>query len=82
MGVRAVKGGGVFLLDGDESRAHVNVSGVSVRHAAQFASWLDHGYKHQVVFLRELKLSQMSSRCRRAKQKRARSPKLDFQHGL
>ena len=84
VGVRAVKGGGVFLLDGDKSRAQVSASGVPVRYAVPFASWLDHGYKEQVVFLRELRLSQVQvrSKNRRAKRKRARSPKPDFQHGL
>ena len=82
VGVRAVKGGGVFLLDGDKSRAQVSASGVQVRYAVPFASWLDHGYKEQVVFLRELRLSQVRSKHRRAKRKRARSPKPDFQPGL
>jgi hypothetical protein len=80
--VRAVKGGGVFLLDGDKSRAQVSASGASVRYAVPFASWLDHGYKSQVMFLRELKLSLVQSKRRRAKRKRARSLKPDFQHGL
>ena len=84
VGVRAVKGGGVFLLDGDKSRAQVSASGVPVRYAVPFASWLDHGYKEQVVFLGELRLSQVQVRSKncRAKRKRARSPKPDFQHGL
>ena len=82
VGVRAVKGGGVFLLDGDKSRAQISASGVPVRYAVPFASWLDHGYKEQVVFLRELRLSQVRSKHRRAKRKRARSPKPDFQPGL
>jgi hypothetical protein len=82
VGVRAVKGGGVFLLDGDKSRAQVSASGESVRYAVPFASWLDHGYKAQVVFLRELRLSSVRSKRRRAKRKRARSSKPIFQHGL
>ena len=84
VGVRAVKGGGVFLLDGDKSRAKVSASGVPVRYAVPFASWLDHGYKEQVVFLGELRLSQVQVRSKncRANRKRARSPKPDFQHGL
>jgi hypothetical protein len=65
-----------------KSRAQVSASGVPVRYAVPFASWLDHGYKEQVVFLRELRLSQVRSKHRRAKRKRARSPKPDFQPGL
>jgi hypothetical protein len=64
VGVRAVKGDGVFLLDGDKSRAQVSASGALVRYAVPFASWLDHGYKEQVVFLRELKLSSVQSKRR------------------
>ena len=60
--VRAVKGGGVFLLDGDTSRAQINASGALIRVAVPFASLLDHGYKEQVAFLRELKLSQVRSK--------------------
>jgi hypothetical protein len=82
VGVRAVKGGGVFLLDGDKSRVQVSASGASVRCAVPFASCLSHGYKEQVVFLRELRLSSVRSKRRRAKRKRASSPKPIFQHGL
>ena len=71
------------------AQAQVIASGMSmsIRFAVPFASWLDHGYKEEVVFLRklelevvflrkldlELKLTQTQvSKRRRAKCKKAR----------
>ena len=84
--VRAVKGGGVFLLDGGKSCTQVTASGVLVRFAVPFVSWLEMvGCSLEMRELElELKLTKVFRR-RHAKRKKARkrSPKLqlDFQHG-